>query len=77
MKKMNKGKAYVIGLVSVVACYIVTLFFSKDAASAMSGPVVAGIVGITLSYIGGNVADNGVKGHFYNEGLSDKTVDKA
>ena len=68
-RKMNKGKAYIAGLVSVVGCYAATLAVSPQAAATIGGPVVAGIVGLTLSYIGGNVADNGVKGKFYNEAL--------
>lgn len=31
--------------------------------------LIAGLVGNATVYIGGNVVDNGVKGHFYNSAL--------
>ena len=67
--RVKKSTAYITGMVTLTLMYFVTLLTSIDAAVAIGPGVVLGIVGVTTAYIGGNVADNGVKGRFYNEAL--------
>lgn len=71
---MTKAKAFGTGLFSILLVYGSALAFGiRD----HIGPTIAGIVGITLSYIGGNVADNGVKGAWYNPEMAKKPEEPA
>lgn len=65
--KVNKGKAFVIGVSSVLLLSLVSLIMLKDSAVVSAG--IVGIVGCTTAFIAGNVADNGVKGANYREEL--------
>ena len=74
--KINKSKAYVYSLITLICLYILTLIVDASLINIVGPSTVGGIVGITLSFIGGNVADNGVKGAFYNEALNNSKEDK-
>lgn len=67
--KVTKAKAFVLGLLSILGVYIGTLVVGITTELA---PVLTAIVALTSLYIGGNVADNGVKGKFYRSELSEK-----
>jgi len=69
---MKKKNAYIIGLLSILFLTLFSIYIDKSVLVDIIPSSIAGIVGITLAYIGGNVADNGVKGKFYNENLDGK-----
>ena len=64
---MTKGKAFL---------FVHWTLFIMALGSAYNGGMlelwpglVAGMIANAAAFIGGNVADNGVKGHFYNPNL--------
>jgi hypothetical protein len=65
---MKKSQAFGWGLLSVLATYA-SAIIAGAAVTELYGPTLLAIVGLTTTYIGGNVADNGVKGKFYNPAL--------
>ena len=71
MKGLKKSQAYVLGMTSVIALFVFSVFM-KAGIDSIYGATLTAIVGLTLTYIGGNVADNGVKGKFYNPNLDGK-----
>jgi hypothetical protein len=64
--KVTKGRAFVYSLISIMGVYIISAVFFK---AGSEGPAFTAIVALASMYILGNVADNGVKGKFFNEGL--------
>lgn len=69
---MKKKTAYIVGLLSIISLTILSIYIDESTISTIVPSSIGGVVGITLAYIGGNVADNGVKGKFYNENLDGK-----
>lgn len=67
--RINKSKAYLFSLITLIIIYVLTLLVSAEMINVVGPSVITGIVGITIAFIGGNVADNGVKGAFYNQAL--------
>jgi len=68
---LRKSRAYIIALISTLAVYGSAVAFGGSL-DVIYGPTLTAIVGLTAAYIGGNVADNGVKGRFYNPELEGK-----
>jgi hypothetical protein len=68
---LRKSQAYMFAVGSTLGVYGVALLGKADL-SAIYSPTLTAIVGLTVAYIGGNVADNGVKGKFYNPALEGK-----
>jgi len=68
MRGLKKAQAYLIGLFSVIMVFVFSVFM-KAAIDSIYSATLTAIVGLTVAYIGGNVADNGVKGRFYNPAL--------
>lgn len=73
--KITKGRAFSIGIFAVVGLAVFSSVLVPEAVSAIIPGAILGIVGVTTAYIGGNVADNGVKGKHYNPAL-DPAVQK-
>lgn len=71
MRGLKKAQAYLLGLFSVIMVFVFSVFMKATIDSIYSATLTA-IVGLTMAYIGGNVADNGVKGKFYNPNLDGK-----
>lgn len=69
---MKKATSYMVGLLSIVFLTVLSIIIDKNNVGLIVPSSIAGIVGLTLAYIGGNVADNGVKGKFFNENLVGK-----
>ena len=69
---MKKSTSYTVGLLSIVFLTVLSIIIDKNNVELIVPSSIAGIVGLTLAYIGGNVADNGVKGKFFNENLVGK-----
>lgn len=72
--KVNKSGAFLSALVAIIALSVLAVLSSpadnRAATIAAIFPgAILGIVGVTTAFIGGNVADNGVKGRFYNAAL--------
>jgi len=67
--KVPKSKAFVLGLLSILAVFSASLIVGINLSIE---PVLTAIVALTSLYIGGSVADNGVKGKYFNEGLVQK-----
>lgn len=68
---LKKSQAYTLAIACTLGVYSTALLVQADL-SAIYGPTLTAIVGLTITYIGGNVADNGVKGRFYNHALDGK-----
>jgi len=69
--RVNKGEAFVYGLISILAIAVGTLAFGAEEEDIAKASLTA-VVAITASFITGSVADNGVKGKFFNENLANK-----
>jgi len=72
--RVKKGDAYVICMIAIVTLSVLAvLAAAPDARAATIAAIfpgaILGVVGVTTSFIAGNVADNGVKGRFYNAAL--------
>lgn len=65
---LKKCQAFGWGLLLTMAAYGSALLAGAQAVE-IYGPTLLAITGLTTAYIGGNVADNGVKGRFYNQAL--------
>ena len=65
--KINKGRAFLISTASILAIQLGSFIVGFDTVSAS----LTALVSLASMYIIGNVADNGVKGKFYNEGLKE------
>jgi hypothetical protein len=74
MKGLKKSQAYLLSLFSVITVFVFSVFM-KAAVDSIYSATLTAIVGLTLAYIGGNVADNGVKGKFYNPNLDRDVAD--
>jgi|LSQX01.3.fsa_nt_gb hypothetical protein len=70
--KVNKGVAFIVGILAVVGLAVFSVLLVPETVPAVIPGAVLGIVGVTTAYIGGNVADNGVKGKYYNPALDPK-----
>lgn len=75
--RIKKGDAYLIGIIVIVIlsalAVISTPAASRAATIAAIFPgAIIGVVGVTTVFIGGNVADNGVKGKCYNSALDNR-----
>jgi len=70
--KVNKGGAFIVGILAVVGLAVFSVLLVPETVPAVIPGAVLGIVGVTTAYIGGNVADNGVKGKYYNPALDPK-----
>jgi len=65
--KITKGKAFVYSLLAILVIYLVSaVIFKADS----EGPAMTAVVALASMYIVGNVADNGVKGKFFQDGLN-------
>jgi hypothetical protein len=74
---MKKGKAYIISLTLIcLLSFLAVVSVNKEDRPAIIMSIfpgaIIGIVGVTTVFIGGNVADNGVKGKCFNENLVGK-----
>lgn len=67
--KVTKGGAFILGILAVVGLAVFSVLLVPETVPAVIPGAVLGIVGVTTAYIGGNVADNGVKGKYYNPAL--------
>lgn len=68
---LKKSQAYMLATACTLGVYGTALVAQADL-TAIYNPTLTAIVGLTVAYIGGNVADNGVKGRFYNSALEGK-----
>jgi len=70
---VTKGNAFLLSLVSLFLIYIITLIFDDTALhvliAAVAPLVITAIQVISVGFIGFSVADNGVKGKFFNANL--------
>ena len=73
MKTVKKGESWRTGIIVLTGLYLVTLFVSPQALEVVGGPIVYAISFATVGYIGGNVADNAVKGRFYRQELDQES----
>ncbi len=69
--RVSKGKAFLLSLVSILAISLGALFFGADEEGVAQAGLTA-VVALATVFITGNVADNGVKGKYFQEGLSKK-----
>lgn len=66
---VKKSTAWKAGMLSFLSMFAAILFVSPEQMSVVGPAIVAGITGLTVGYIAGNVADNGVKGAHYRAEL--------
>jgi hypothetical protein len=67
MKSLKKGTAFIWGMIWLALFTGATVF--TDTLGALGSAIVAGAVGIVLTYIGGNVADNWQRSKHYHSEL--------
>ena len=65
-RKVTKGSAFLLSLLAIMAISLLSLYKDQDPVDAALTAVVA----LATMFITGSVADNGVKGRFYQEGLN-------
>lgn len=68
-RKVTKGHAFLYALLALMTIALVGLVLGLDPVTE----ALTSIVALATVYIGGNVADNGVKGKYYQEGLNPLT----
>jgi len=73
MKKVKKGESWRTGIIVLTGLYLVTLAVAPSILEVVGGPIVYAISFATVGYIGGNVADNAVKGRFYRPELDEES----
>lgn len=64
---MKKAEAFTLVHFSLMLMAIMAVWMGM--VPLLWPSIIAGLVGNATVYIGGNVADNGIKGHFYNQAL--------
>jgi len=64
---MSKSAALIIGLI-LIALFGAAAFFWPERNAALN-PVLTAVVALVSAYIGLQVANNGVRGKFFNESL--------
>jgi len=69
--RLKKAQAYTLAIACTLGVYV-TALLAHAPMEVIYGPTLTAIVGLTVTYIGGNVVDNGVKGKFYNPNLDGK-----
>ncbi len=69
MKSLRKGDSWKAGVSILTFLYLVTLYASPSFLEVVGGPIVYSIAFATVGYIGGNVADNAMKGRYYRSEL--------
>lgn len=83
--KITKGTAFLLSLAVVFVMFAATSIVAwlswlhiapeyrkTELLLPFIGTFVAAVVSLAAGFFGFNVADNGVKGKFFNQGLSDK-----
>lgn len=70
---IKKGDAFLVAEGAILFVHITTLNAYRGLAdpAPFVGAVLTSIVAVASMFIVGNVADNGVKGKFFNAGLQD------
>jgi len=71
MRKVTKGSAFLLSLLAIMLTTIGALYKGQDPVDAALTAVVA----LATMFITGSVADNGVKGKYYQEGLNKEAGD--
>jgi hypothetical protein len=75
--RITKGKAFVVTVMSLVFVTLLFIFTIPTEARPnlienIASGILTALVAVATVYIGGNVADNGVKGKFYKDELNNK-----
>lgn len=73
MKSIKKSGSWRAGITILTGLYITTLLIAPEVLESVGGPIVYAIAFATVGYIGGNVADNALKGRFYRPELDQET----
>jgi hypothetical protein len=69
---MKKKHAFIIGIISLLGIYFITLAVAVDSVTAVGPAVITGIVGVCGFYQGTNVADNWQRSKHYRSELDQK-----
>jgi hypothetical protein len=68
-KKLTKGKAFWASFWALLACYGITAWIAKDALPTVGPFIVGAIAAAGGIFQAANVADNALKGKFYQPDL--------
>lgn len=68
-KSLKKAEVWLYTFVTLILLYLITLLFAPDQLQFIGTAVIYSLVGLGSMYGIVNVADNGVRGKFYNENL--------
>jgi hypothetical protein len=69
---LKKCHVFVVGVVSLLGVYFVTLFVAGELAGVIGPAVVMGLVGACGFYQGTNVADNWQRSKYYQSALDER-----
>lgn len=72
MARIKKATAWWVGILVFAAMFALVVFEAPEQLGAVGTAIVYGVAGLTVGYIAGNVADNGVKGAYYRAELDRK-----
>jgi len=76
MGKVSKGAAFVFGMISILSMFIivavVSIFKLTETNELMVGAFLTAVVGMVTSYMGIQMANNGVIGKNYRSELDDR-----
>jgi hypothetical protein len=69
---MKKKHFFIVGVLSLLGIYFITLAVAPDSIAAIGPAVIAGVVGACGFSLGSNVADNWQRSKYYKAELDRK-----
>jgi drug/metabolite transporter (DMT)-like permease len=71
---MKKKHAFIVGIISLLGIYFITLAAAPETIPAIGPAAIAGIVGACGFSLGSNVADNWQRSKYYRTELDQKSI---
>ena len=75
MKKISKGFAFIFGMISILSMFllvvIISIFKLTTTNELMVAAFLTALVGMVTSYMGIDVANNGVRGKCFRQEVAD------
>jgi drug/metabolite transporter (DMT)-like permease len=71
---MKKKHAFIVGIISLLGIYFITLAVAPESIPAIGPAVIVGIVGACGFSLGSNVADNWQRSKYYQPELNRQSI---